>query len=83
MVDPVFLISSLLIVLVVIIFLRLTESIPFLYFFYSLRKKSIIQLPEDYGLEADLIEFNVNEKSQKAWFFTGENNPSICILMIP
>ena len=47
------------------------------------RKKFSVHVPEDYRLEADLIEFNVNETSQKAWFFEGENNTTACILMIP
>ena len=66
-----------------IIILRITEGIPFLYIFFTVRKRFSVHIPEDYRLKADLIEFVVNERSQKAWFFAGENNPSTCILMIP
>ncbi|MHA1236792.1 MAG: hypothetical protein ACTSQ9_03915 [Candidatus Hodarchaeales archaeon] len=83
MVDPLFLISSLLLAIVLIIILRITEGIPFLYIFFTVRKRFSVHIPEDYRLKADLIEFVVNERSQKAWFFAGENNPSTCILMIP
>jgi len=83
LVDPLFLISSIILVAVVIIVLRVTESIPFLYIFLTVRKKFLVQLPEDYKLEAELIEFYINEKSHKAWFFAGGNNSSACILLIP
>jgi len=83
LVDTILLISSLLLVLILIIILRLTEGIPFLYIFSVVRKKFPVHVPEDYRLEADLIEFNVNEISQKAWFFAGEKNTTACILMIP
>jgi hypothetical protein len=48
-----------------------------------MRKKLKIQIPEDYRLKADLIEFDISGKSQKAWFFAGINNSSACVLMIP
>jgi hypothetical protein len=83
LVDPVILISFVFLALVLIIFLRLLEGIPFLYVFFRLRKEVVISLPEDYGLEFEIIDFDVGEESHKAWFFKGVKRSSSCILLIP
>ncbi len=83
MVDSLFIGVILLLIISIIIIIRLTELIPYLYIYFTSRKDFSVRLPSDFELEAKSITFSTRDKMQRAWFFPSQEENDACILMIP
>ncbi|MHA1994475.1 MAG: hypothetical protein ACW97Z_08055 [Candidatus Hodarchaeales archaeon] len=83
MVDPLLLGVVFILLICLVIIIRRTEIIPYLYIYFTARKDLPVNLPSDFGLEAIPISFPVKDKLQKAWFFPNKQENDSTILMIP
>ena len=83
MVDPLLIGVFFILLIFLIIIIRFTEIIPYLYIYFTARKDLAIRLPSDFGLEATSISFPVKDNLQKAWYFPSEQENDATILMIP
>jgi hypothetical protein len=83
MVDPLFIGIVIILLISIIIIIRITELIPYLYIYFNSKKDISITFPSDFGLESTSITFPVGERLQKAWFFPSRQEDAATILMIP